>query len=141
MPRRRAASAWLALALALAFACACASGAAKGPIEEYRLAGKAADSWKSIREGFRRDAFVPCLAKRRVVVSCSGCTAVVLRGVLRIDGRGRFAGFERSFGRYCGAEMPPDVERCFIDYFRTIEFPPELRNLAIAVDLGRGLKC
>ena len=71
---------------------------------------------------------------------CEG-TAVVLRGVLRIDARGRFAGFERTFGRFCGAEMPPDVERCLIDYFRSTEFPIELRNLAIAVDLGRGLKC
>jgi len=138
---RRAACAGLALALALSLVLACATGAARAPVEEYRLSGAAAGSWRAVRDGFHREAFVPCLARRGITVSCGGCTAVVLRGVLRIDARGRFAGFERTFGRFCGAEMPPDVERCLIDYFRSTEFPIELRNLAIAVDLGRGLKC
>ncbi len=138
-PRHRAAI--LCIALLLALASSCATGAARGPVEEYRLSGKAAASWRVIREGFHREAFVPCLAKRNITVSCGGCTAVLLRGTLHIDARGRFAGFEKTFGRYCGADMPPDVERCFIEYFLKIEFPPELRGLSIAVDLGRGLKC
>ncbi len=94
-----------------------------------------------IKGAYYRNAFSPCLAGKKVVVSCGGCMGVVLRGVIHIDKKGKIAGFIKTFDRYCGSSMPPDVEECFIKFFESVEFPPELRGLSIQTDLGRALKC
>ena len=119
----------------------CSEQTRREPVPEYRLRGKAEESWRRIKEAYYRDAFTTCLAEKKVVVSCGGCTGVMLRGVIHIDKKGRFSGFEKAFGRYCGSTMPADVEGCFIQFFESIEFPPELRGLSIQMDLGRALKC
>ncbi len=120
---------------------ACTSTAVKYPVDEHLLTGKAARSWHLIKEDFLRSAFIPCLAKRKIVISCGGCTSVFLRGILHIDSRGRYAGFEKTFGRFCGSSLPPDIAHCFISHFRILKFPPELRGMSLRIDLGRGLKC
>ena len=119
----------------------CSGQTKREPVPEYRLRGKAEESWRQIKDTYNRNGFIPCLAKKNVVVSCGGCTGVILRGVIQIDKKGKFSGFEKTFGRYCGSPMPPDVEECFIKFFETVEFPPELRGLSIQIDLGRALKC
>jgi hypothetical protein len=119
----------------------CSEQTRREPVPEYRLKGKAEESWRRIKEAYYRDAFTPCLAEKKVVVSCGGCTGVMLRGVIHIDKKGRFSGFEKTFGRYCGSTMPAGVEGCFMQFFESVEFPPELRGLSIQMDLGRALKC
>ena len=124
---------------ALAFSC---SGQSRGePVMEYRLSDRAAASWKEVKDDFNKKGFIPCLAQKKVKVSCAGCTAVIVRGVLHIDSTGRGFRFTKTYGRYCGSELPLDVEKCFMNFFETVDFPPELRGLSIQVDLGRGLKC
>jgi hypothetical protein len=125
-----------------AFAASCVTGnKSSAPIEEYRLQGKQAESWITIKKNFTQEAFKPCLAKKRITISCSGCTAVMLRGTLRIDKNGKFQAFDTTYSRCCGSEMPPDLHECLLNFFQNMEFPRELRGISINVDLGRGLKC
>ena len=101
----------------------------------------AAESWRTIKEDFHRNGFYPCLRKKNVTISCGGCTGVMLRGIIHIDREGRVTGFTKTYDRYCGGPMPPDVEKWLVDYIRSVVFPRELRGMSIAVDLGRALKC
>jgi hypothetical protein len=119
----------------------CSEQLKREPVPEYRLRGKAEESWRRIKEAYYRNGFTPCLAGKKLVVSCGGCTGVILRGIIHIDKKGRIAGFTKTFDRCCGSSMPPDLEECFIKFFESIEFPPELRGLSIQMDLGRALKC
>ncbi len=128
-------------AICVAVALSCSGRISKEPVEEYRLTGKAAESWRTIKEDFHRNGFYPCLRKKNVTISCGGCTGVMLRGIIHIDREGRVTGFTKTYDRYCGGPMPPDVEKWLVDYIRSVVFPRELRGMSIAVDLGRALKC
>lgn len=111
------------------------------PLREYLLKGRQAEAWQRIERDFYDHAFLPCLAAKKVKVSCSGCTGVILRGVIHIDRAGRMTGFDRTYRRYCGEDMPPDVEECLIRFFEGVQFPREIRGVSLEVDLGRALKC
>jgi hypothetical protein len=119
----------------------CAERAMQEPVPEYRLTGTAEESWKKIKDAYYQYGFAPCLAGKKIVVSCGGCTGVILRGIIHIDKNGKVEGFTKTFDRYCGSSMPPDVEECFMKFFKYVDFPPELRGLSIQIDLGRALKC
>lgn len=119
----------------------CGPVADREPLREYLLKGRQAEAWEKIERDFYARAFLPCLAAKKVTVSCSGCTGVILRGVIRIDRAGRMTGFDRTYHRYCGEEMPPDIEECLLRFFEEVEFPRELRGVSLEVDLGRALKC
>ncbi|TFH39850.1 MAG: hypothetical protein E4G96_08600 [Chrysiogenales bacterium] len=112
-----------------------------GPVPEYRLEGIRAESWRMIKKDFYHNGFLSCLAEKKVTVSCAGCTGVILRGVIHVNREGQMSRFDRTYSRYCGDDMPPDVEKCLIMFFRSIEFPRELRGISLEVDLGRALKC
>jgi hypothetical protein len=131
----------LLLAFIASLALSCSVQTTQNPVPEYQLKGKAEESWRQIKDAYYRNGFTPCLAKKKVVVNCGGCTGVILRGVIHIDKKGKVAGFTKTFNRYCGSTMPTDVEECFMKFFESVEFPPELRGLSIQMDLGRALKC
>jgi hypothetical protein len=131
----------LLLLLIASLALSCSEQIKREHVTEYQLRGKAAQSWRRIKDAYYRNGFTPCLAEKKVVVSCGGCTGVILRGVIHIDKNGRVVNFTKTFDRYCGSSMPPDVKDCFMKFFESVEFPPELRGLSIQIDLGRALKC
>ncbi len=110
-------------------------------VQEYLLTGAQETAWKDLKARFVKESFGPCLKKRGVTVSCAGCTAVFIRAEIAIDKKGRFAGYKRLQGRYCGDTMPAGVEECLMEFFRDVEYPPELRGLTVEAMLGLAYKC
>ncbi len=94
-----------------------------------------------IREGFRRNAFRRCLEQSRLSMNCANCEYIYIDVVVVIDKNGKLSGYTKTGEKVCRGKAPEKLEKCFIDYLRSITFPKNLRNMTIETRLGNGLKC
>jgi hypothetical protein len=74
-------------------------------------------------------------------MNCADCEYIYIDVVVVIDKTGRMSGYTKKAEKVCRGKAPEKLERCFIDYLRSITFPENLRNMIIEMRLGTGLKC
>jgi hypothetical protein len=74
-------------------------------------------------------------------MTCSGCSSIFIRIVITIDNNGKIASYEKLNEKICGRKADKSLEKCFLEYFKTLTLPPGLRNIKIETMLGTGLKC
>ena len=110
-------------------------------IPEHKLDENAFRDWSAIKEKWLRDVFPGCIEKQGIVLSCSGCERVYIRGILVIGADGYLVTFIKKDESVCGRRAVISLERCFVEYFFNIKFPESLRNTRIVVTLGNGLRC
>ncbi len=110
-------------------------------VKDYELAGDRWQSMNEIREGFRRNVFRRCLAQSRLSMNCANCEYIYIDVIVVIDKGGKLAGYSKTAEKVCRGKAPEKLEKCFIDYLRSITFPKNLRNMSIEMRLGTGLKC
>ncbi len=119
----------------------CSGNSNNRTIKSHELRG---DQWRSmneIHEHFRRNVFYDCLSQSHLSMNCSGCEYIYIDAIIDIDKKGRLCGYTKIKENVCGQKAPEKLERCFIDYLKSIIFPKNLRNMSIEMRLGTGLKC
>lgn len=82
-----------------------------------------------------------CLKKFKLEMSCSGCSYIHMKAVIKIDSRGKLSGYKKTGENVCGRKISPELEKCFMEPLKNQVFDETLKNTSFEVMLGTGLKC
>lgn len=98
-------------------------------------------AWDSISDYWLKKEFPFCLKKNNLKLSCSHCESIYLTVNFFIDSEGKLNEYEIVKENICGSKATTVLKNDMLKYFKSLEFPPCLRNINIQVLLGNGLKC
>jgi hypothetical protein len=110
-------------------------------IKADMLSGIQWQRWHSIDSLWLKYFFPSCLEENELKLSCATCGNIFLDAQLKIDSKGKLVDYKKIKGNICENDITNELEKCFLDYFYFMEFPPELRNMILEVKLGKSLKC
>jgi hypothetical protein len=110
-------------------------------VKSYKLPDPAYGKWDEIEHYWFKNIYRKVLAKHKLKLSCADCANIYYIVILYIDRDGRLAKHKKLKEKVCFEKGPKGLLQDFLKYFKDLEFPKELRSMAIEVRLGTGLKC
>lgn len=110
-------------------------------IKANDLKGKQWIAWYTIDSIWIHHIFPACLNENHVKLNCASCESVYILAQIKIDSAGKLVSYKNIKNNMCGKDISKNMEKCFFDFFYFIEFPAELRNMILEVNIGNGLKC
>jgi hypothetical protein len=119
----------------------CASDRQMKTVRDHELRDDQRKEFNAIRENFIRNVFPGCTSNARLRLTCAGCEYIYITVKIAIDANGKMSGYTKTKENVCGGPAPAALEKCFIEYLKSVTFPRKLRSLIIETNLGNGLKC
>ncbi len=97
--------------------------------------------WDSIYEYWLKNEFPRCLKMNKLKLSCPHCESIYLTVNFYIDSKGKLSKYKIVKENVCWSKATTSLKNGMLKYFKSLEFPPPLRNINIQAIIGNGLKC
>lgn len=110
-------------------------------VYENELKGNQWKEWYALDTTWTENIMPVCMFENHVKLSCAECSKVYLTVQMVIDSAGKMIRYKKVNEIMCGKNFSENLEKCFLEFFKFIVFPADLRNIILEVKLGNGLKC
>jgi hypothetical protein len=110
-------------------------------VKEVDLNDDQWNEWNNLDTTWTKNIMPVCLFENDIKLNCAKCESVYLKIQMEIDSTGKMVKYTKIKGNMCGNDFTQKLEKCFLDFFMFLEFPKELRNIILEVNIGNGLKC
>lgn len=110
-------------------------------VVSWKLEHPAWDKWDYLDSVWMADVYWNTLKKHKIKMDCGHCTRVFMRIDMKIDSSGKLEQYRVDESFICDEKMQSTLENDFMEFFKNLIFPTELRNRVIRAQLGTGLKC